>query len=409
MKISRILTVKNLSAYYYEDVSALHANPTAEDERWFATGGSPGFKALREPAEVVSLGIEVNGQVFWGDVVGVSYAGKAGRRGVFRAQDGIREIVQTLQPWLLEQTFVDFRSTCQSLKEFNQKLAEPLHVATLYGISQALLLAFAAEKAPYKTIADLWQLPFTNLEPLPIQGSCGNNFHGGTDKMLVHRLAALPHSQVDNIPDQVGADGGIFLQRSRWLKERILKFDHKNYCPVIHLDVHGAFGKIFNLDVAEIAKFLLKVETVLLPYQLRIESPLLGSSREEHLGLISKLDEELRKLGSKTVLAIDEWANTYDDIKYFVDNGFSGMIHIKMPDLGIVAEVIDAVLYCKKNSVKVLLGGSCIETEISSKIGTHIAMITRPDFVLARPGMGIDEAIMLTHNEMHRVAALSRC
>ncbi len=78
------------------------------------------------------------------------------------------------------------------------------------------------------------------------------------------------------------------------------------------------------------------------------------------------------------------------------------------PDLGIVSDVIDAVLYCKSRGIQVLLGGSCIETEISTKIGIHIAMVTRPDYVLARPGMGIDEAIMLTNNEMQRIAALSR-
>jgi methylaspartate ammonia-lyase len=34
-------------------------------------------------------------------------------------------------------------------------------------------------------------------------------------------------------------------------------------------------------------------------------------------------------------------------------------------------------------------------------------MVTRPDFVLARPGMGIDEAIMLVNNEMNRISSIS--
>ena len=407
MQITRVLAVKNLSAYYYEDVNALQVNPTAEDDRWFTPGSSPGFKMVREPAEVVSVGIEVAGQVYWGDAVGVSYAGKAGRRGVFRSGDGVREILDVIRPWLHAQSFADFRSASNALKQFSQRGAEPLHAATLYGVSQALLLAFSQTRSAYETIASEWKLSSNSLMPLPIQGSCGNNFYSGTDKMLVHKLAALPHSQVDNIAEQVGNDGGKFLQRAAWLKERIKTFNYTSYNPVVALDVHGAFGKIFDLDTAKIAAYLCKVEDILAPFHVRIESPLLGSSREDHLTLMTSLDSNLKALGSKIVLAIDEWANTLEDIKYFADSNFSGMIHVKMPDLGIVADVVDAVLYCKSKGVQVLLGGSCIETEISSKIGIHIAMVTRPDYVLARPGMGIDEAIMLTSNEMQRIVALS--
>ena len=407
MQITRVLAVKNLSAYYYEDVSALQVSPTAEDDRWFTPGSTPGFKMIREPAEVVSIGVEVNGKVYWGDAVGVSYAGKAGRRGVFRAADGVRETLEILRPWLLKQKFSDFRSACRLLKSFNQTCTEPLHVATMYGISQSLLLAFAADRPAFEIVANEWNLQCSKLDPIPIQGSCGNNFYGGTDKMLVHKLAALPHSQVDNIAEQVGLDGSNFLQRAAWLKDRLQKFALKLYNPVIALDVHGALGKIFNQDPAKIAEYLCKVEALVAPYQLRIESPLLGDTREDHLFQMNRLVSQLQSFGSKTVVAVDEWANTFDDIKYFVDNGFKGMIHIKMPDLGSVSDVVDAVLYCKSRGNQVLLGGSCIETEISTKIGTHIAMVTRPDFVLAKPGMGIDEAIMLSNNEMQRIVALS--
>ncbi len=404
MQITRILTVRNLSAYYYEDVAALQVNPSPEDERWFVSGVTEGFKKIREPAEVVSIGIEVNSRVYWGDAVGVSYAGKAGRRGVYRAETGIREIVEVISPWLLQQNFANFRSACRALYEFSLSSKQPLHVATLYGVSQALLSAFAAEKSLYEVIGDEWALSTKGLLPLPIQGSCGNNFYSGTDKMLVQQLAALPHSQVDNIPEQVGLDGGKFLERILWLKNRLQKFNIANYKPVIHLDVHGAFGKVFNLDTERIAHYLHDIEQQLTPYSFRIESPLLGSSREDHLELMLSLSTKLAALGSQIVLVIDEWANTLPDIKFFADSGFKGMVHIKMPDLGLVSDVVDAVLYCKKRGIKTLLGGSCIETEISTKIGVHIAMVTRPDFVLARPGMGIDEAIMLVNNEMNRIS-----
>ena len=52
------------------------------------------------------------------------------------------------------------------------------------------------------------------------------------------------------------------------------------------------------------------------------------------------------------------------------------------------------------------LGGSCAETDISARVSAHVALATRPDIVMAKPGMGVDEGIMLVQNEMARALAL---
>ena len=36
----------------------------------------------------------------------------------------------------------------------------------------------------------------------------------------------------------------------------------------------------------------------------------------------------------------------------------------------------------------------------------HVALATRPAWVLARPGMGIDEGLQITYNEMARTLAI---
>ena len=51
-------------------------------------------------------------------------------------------------------------------------------------------------------------------------------------------------------------------------------------------------------------------------------------------------------------------------------------------------------------------GGTCNETDRSAQICAQIAMATRPAQILAKPGMGVDEAFMIAYNEVNRVLAL---
>jgi methylaspartate ammonia-lyase len=53
-------------------------------------------------------------------------------------------------------------------------------------------------------------------------------------------------------------------------------------------------------------------------------------------------------------------------------------------------------------------GGTCNETDLSARVCTHIAMACGAGQVLAKPGMGVDEGLMLAGNEMARVTALAQ-
>ncbi|MBA7618585.1 Methylaspartate ammonia-lyase 1 [subsurface metagenome] len=119
-----------------------------------------------------------------------------------------------------------------------------------------------------------------------------------------------------------------------------------------------------------------------------------------------KLRMRLKKIGSKTEIIADEWCNTLEDIKDFVNEGAADMIQIKAPDLGGINNTIEAILFCKKNDVGAHLGGSCNETDRSARICAHIALATGPAQILAKPGMGVDEAVMLINNEMQRTLTI---
>ena len=107
-------------------------------------------------------------------------------------------------------------------------------------------------------------------------------------------------------------------------------------------------------------------------------------------------------------LVADEWCNTLDDVKYFADNKSGHMIQVKSPDLGGINNSIEAILYCNKVGAGAYLGGTCNETSRSAEICTNIAIACGATQVLAKPGMGVDEGIMIVNNEMNRVLARAK-
>ena len=69
---------------------------------------------------------------------------------------------------------------------------------------------------------------------------------------------------------------------------------------------------------------------------------------------------------------------------------------------------IEALLHVRRAGLAAYCGGTCNETDRSAVVCAHIAMACDADQVLARPGMGVDEGLMIVGNEMARTAALVR-
>jgi methylaspartate ammonia-lyase len=59
-------------------------------------------------------------------------------------------------------------------------------------------------------------------------------------------------------------------------------------------------------------------------------------------------------------------------------------------------------LYSRKNGVQAYQGGTCNETDIAAQVCTHLALASRPDLMLVKPGMGFDEGMTIVANEMAR-------
>jgi methylaspartate ammonia-lyase len=285
----------------------------------------------------------------------------------------------------------------------------PLHTAIRYGVSQALLKAVALSRGLTMTevITEEWALPRPDA-PIPIHAQSGGERYLNADKMILRRVASLPHGLVDDIGEQVGEDGVKLIRYVRWLADRIQTLGTDDYHPTIHLDVHGALGQCFENNLGRVLGQLYSMELAAQPYALRIECPVMLESREAQIESLKTLREYVQFRKMNVQLVADEWANTLEDIQAFIDAQAVDMIQVKMPDLGSVHNSVDAVLACQEGGVGAFLGGSCAETDLSARVAVHVALATRPDIIMAKPGMGVDEAITVVQNEMTRTLAWIR-
>jgi methylaspartate ammonia-lyase len=459
--IERILTVPAVGGYYTEDLAALQATPMSVNERYTAEPVSEGFRRVREVAEAVSVGLVLDsGQVAWGDCVAVAYSGKAGRDPVFRAEAGLETIREHVIPAFEGRPVTTFRELADELErlvevremtrpvppsesELGEKgqsrrafLTSPsrilrdalgrserrepvetervvvrrqLHTAVRYGVSQALLRAVALTRGVTlaEVICQEWDLPLP-AEPAPIHAQSGGARRRNADKMIARQIASLPHALVDDIPKQLGENGVELIRYVRWLKTRIRELGGTGYRPTIHLDVHGALGEVTGQNLGRVLGHLVSLETAARPYRLRVESPVVRETRAAQIEAIATLCEYIAFRNMTVQLVVDEWANTLDDIQAFIDAGAADVIQVKMPDLGSVHNAVDAVLACRAGGVGAFLGGSCAETDLSARVSAHVALATRPEIVMAKPGMGVDEGIMIVRNEMGRALARIR-
>lgn len=402
-------------------------------------------------------------RIAWGDCVSVAYGGAAGREPVFRTAAGLRSIRDVVAPALQGRDVTSFRQSVariETLTEIAQvpaaqpddsplstvypgkrlsrrdlltaplrfltngegegghpkdetsslvkmvQVERPLSAAVRYGVSQALLKAAALSsgRTMAEVIAAEWDLPQpTRL--VPVHAQSGPHRRTNAEKMIVRRVASLPHGLIEHIPEQLGTDGEALVRYVRWLKVRVVELGGADYRPIIHLDLHGALGRLYHNNLGRILGYIHRLESHARPYTLRLESPVVMETRAAQIENLGTLREYLRFRKLRVEIVADEWANTFDDIQAFTSAEAADVIQIKMPNLGGVHNTVEAVLACQGAGVGTLLGGSCVETDLSARVSAHVALATQPDLVMAKPGMGVDEGISIVHNEMARTLA----
>ncbi len=410
MKIRNIVCSAGRTGFYFDDQRAIKKG--AGHDGTFYTGApvTEGFTAVRQAGESISVMIILeDGQVAYGDCAAVQYSGAGGRDPLFLARDFIPIIDKYIAPALIGREADSFRKLAADMEAITVE-GKRLHTAIRYGVSQALLdaVAKATGRLMCEVVADEYGCEVSD-KPVPIFTQSGDSRYDNADKMIIKGAQVLPHALINNVKEKLGEHGELLAEYVTWLRNRIIeKRLDESYSPVLHIDVYGTIGAAFgNNNYKEMADYICSLEGLARPFKLRIEGPMdCDCDRETQLEALAGLTAELDRRGSSVELVADEWCNTLEDIKLFADHKAGHMIQIKTPDLGGINNTIEAVLYCKSKGIGAYQGGTCNETDRSAQVCVHCAMATKPDQILAKPGMGVDEGFMIVYNEMNRILAL---
>ena len=406
MRIKKIHTSKGLGGYYFDDLHAIKAG--AKRDGFFYPGEPQvaGHSKVRQAGESISIILELeSGEVAFGDAVAIQYSGVVGRDPVLSADFYIPHVERYIAPVLLGKELTSLREMCAEIEEISL-VGGCLHTGLRYGTSQALLQAIAITQR--RTMAEVVAEEYgttVSEHPIPVLAQSGDDRYDGADKMILKRVQAITQGLFNTI-DKVGVQGEGLSKYVEWLRNRVQIFGDPGYAPVFHLDVYGMTGIIFDNDPQRTAEYLAELGRTAAPFKLRLEAPMDGGNRDDTLQLMILLKKALADLGSDVEVCADDWCNTLDDVRIFAENDAADMIQIKTPDLGSITNSIDAVKFCQENGVQAFLGGTCNGTDQSSRVTVHAAMGVRADLIYNKPGMGVDEGLMIVTNEMARIIAL---
>ncbi len=406
MRVIDVITARGLGGFFYDDQEAIRLGAETDGFVYRGHPVAPGFKAIRVPAETLSIGLVLEDEaVVWGDMVGVQYSGTAGRDPLFQVEHAERITREVIAPRLIGGAVSEFRSVAVTALAPTSE-GERLPVAVEYGVSQALLRASAhvhrVTLAEQICVEFGWQ---PRIQRVPIYAQSGDGRDINVDKMILKGVDILPHGLI-NSRAKFGRNGEVFRDFVRWVRRRVGELGAPGYNPTLHFDVYGWIGYEFGLNVEIIADFIGRVAGDADPLQLNIECPADFGSRDAQIEGYAGIVEQLKKLGCGARVVVDERCNTLEDIRAFAVAHAGDLIQIKMPDVGNIVDSIVAVAVCQANGVGAYLGGSCVETDLSSIASVHVAVASQPQMMLAKPGMGVDEALSLVTNEQNRLLVL---
>jgi methylaspartate ammonia-lyase len=409
VKVVELVAVPSRSGFFRDDQAAIRAGARHDGFLYVGPPATTGFRTVREAGQAVSLMLLLeDGRVALGDCAEVQYAGVGGRSTLLHPALLLEEVEQVLRPALVGREISGFRPLAEEVDAITSD-GRPMSLPLRYGISQALL--DAAAQVEGLTMAEVVRDEYAtgvDLIPRPLYAQSGDERYVNVDKMILKRVDVIPHGLINTVEGKLGRRGELLLDYVAWVRDRILQLGSEDYHPVLHIDVYGTVGMIFDGDLDAVAGYLGRLGEQASPFRFRIEHPVDAGDRGSQIATFKALRGLLASRSAAVELVADEWCNTLDDIRAFVAAQAVDMIQVKTPDLGGIGNTIEALLEVRRAGIGAFSGGTCNETDVSARVCAQVAMACGADQVLAKPGMGLDEGLMLVGNEMTRAAALAR-
>ncbi len=408
MKITKVTFSKGISGFYFDDQRAIKAGAKNDGFTYVGEPMTEGFTSVRQAGQSISIIMQLeDGQLAMGDCAAVQYSGAGGRDPLFLADDFIPFMEKNLKPLLEGMELKTFKEMAEHFcgLEFDGK---QLHTAIKYGLTQALLdaRAKADNLLPCEVLCSEYDLPVI-AKRVPVFGQSGDDRYNNVDKMIMKRVEAMPHGLINNVEEKLGLKGEKLREYIAWLAKRVKELSGGDeYRPSLHIDVYGTIGQLFDNDLDKVAEYVASLEKEADGLPLYIEGPVDVDAKGPQIEALKAIREKLSAAGSKVKIVADEWCNTLQDIKDFVDAKACDMIQIKTPDLGGVHNIVESIVYCKENGIESYQGGTCNETDNSARMCVEVAMAAQVERMLAKPGMGFDEGFTIVNNEMERIIAI---
>lgn len=406
--IEAVQAVPVEGGFFFDDQAALKTGAEEDGFGYVGESVTPGYDLIRQPAKALSILLTLSDEsVVVGDCAAVQYSGAGSRDPVFRPSEWTDTIETAVADVLEGRAAEPFRANVRDLESQMEHRNHHLHTAVHYGLSQALLAASAESQRV--TMAEVVVDSFGTTpatSPVPIYAQSGDSRRRNAEKMILKGVDFLPHGLFNSVA-KIGRSGERLRDYLSWLSHRVEELGEPGYAPTFHVDVYGNLGDIFGpaYDRTEVVDYFADLAAAAEPYDLQIEGPMDEGSRSAQIDAMAALRSALSEAGIGVDLVADEWCDKFEDIQAFVDAGAADVVQIKTPDLGGIQNTVQAIQYCQGTDSKPYLGGSCAETDISARVSAQVAVGTDPSQVLAKPGMGVDEGVMIVENEMRRTIA----
>jgi methylaspartate ammonia-lyase len=269
---------------------------------------------------------------------------------------------------------------------------------------------------------------------VPLHAEMGQP-HAAEPLIISHRIASLGYTILSQDPEtQLGHNSELLQRYVRHLRDQIVilapddvagRSHHPSlvtghwslitglasdltgtpYHPVIHLDVRGALGRLYDDNPGKILGALYGLEQTAAPYQVRLANPVLneGEPPQTNIGLMRQLKEyvSLRRMKLQLVATVHSPA----DARAVIESGAAHMIQLNVPRLGSLSQAIEIVLAGRQKGMGVLLGNMPVNSGDSARFAAHLALATQPELLMVQASQGGDAGIVLAHNEMARALA----
>ncbi len=404
MLITDVLFAPARGGFFYDDQAAIREGRKLDGVTYVGEPLTPGFTRVRQPATALSVGLVLDdGVTVWGDMVSVQYSGAAGRDPVFISERIQAITEQRVVPRLLGRSAAHAATSCAEVFDYGEEGRLPLAIE--YGISQALLRAASLARActMAEIVAEALGLEAPS-EPIPLFAQSGDDRHDAVDVMAIKGVDVLPHGLI-NSAEKFGRDGETLRNYVCWVAERTRALGEPGYHPVLHFDVYGWVGLGVSMEPRAIADYIASLAEEVPGHTLHIECPADYGSRDATIENYAAIVDHLDALSPNAKVVADEHCNTLDDIEAFIAARAAHLVQIKTPDVGDLMDTARAIVAARTAGIGAYSGGTCAETDLSARACTHVALAARASMMLAKPGMGVNEGLLIVGNEQARALA----